>query len=86
MIFSQGIAAVVRKHTAKTGPGLRMLPLCPYTQNDPTPVPPDYVTGKFAQILNKYGLRRPDAKHTGKIFSLRLMDFQEQAYILRSDF
>lgn len=48
---------------------------------------PDYVTHHFSKMLERYGmphirfheLRHPYVKHTTKIFSLRLMDFQAQA-------
>ena len=51
-------------------------------------LPPRYVTLRFSQVLEKNGmrhirfhdLRHPYVKHTTKIFSLRLMDFQAQAY------
>ena len=49
---------------------------------------PNYVTEHFSWLIEKYGLRKvrfhdlrhPYVKHTTKIFSLRLMDFQAQAY------
>ena len=49
---------------------------------------PNFVTEHFDWLLTKYGLkhirfhdlRHPYVKHTTKIFSLRLMDFQAQAY------
>lgn len=49
---------------------------------------PDYLSNSFQIILQNYHLRRirfhdlrhPYVKHTTKIFSLRLMDFQAQAY------
>ena len=49
---------------------------------------PDYVTHHFSKMLERYGmphirfheLRHPYVKHTTKIFSLCLMDFQAQAY------
>ena len=49
---------------------------------------PDYVSQHFKQVLKKnnfrviryHDLRHPYVKHTTKIFSLRLMDFQAQAY------
>ena len=49
---------------------------------------PDYVTHHFSKMLERYGmphirfheLRHPYVKHTTKIFSLRLMNFQAQAY------
>lgn len=48
---------------------------------------PNYVTEHFSWLIEKYGLRKvrfhdlrhPYVKHTTKIFSLRLMDFQAQA-------
>lgn len=48
----------------------------------------DYLTNAFPKFLEDHGLRRmrfhdlrhPYVKHTTKIFSLRLMDFQAQAY------
>ena len=51
-------------------------------------IQPDSVTTGFPQMLKENGLRRirfhdlrhPYVKHTTKIFSLRLMDFQAQAY------
>lgn len=51
-------------------------------------IQPDSVTTGFPQLLKENGLRRirfhdlrhPYVKHTAKIFSLRLMDFQAQAY------
>ena len=51
-------------------------------------IQPDSVTTGFPQLLKEKGLRRirfhdlrhPYVKHTTKIFSLRLMDFQAQAY------
>ena len=51
-------------------------------------IQPDSVTTGFPQLLKENGLRRirfhdlrhPYVKHTTKIFSLRLMDFQAQAY------
>ena len=55
---------------------------------DGRPIAPDYVTHHFAALLRKHKLprirfhelRHPYVKHTTKIFSLRLMDFQAQAY------
>ena len=52
------------------------------------PYQPNYVTQHFKLILRKnhlrnirfHDLRHPYVKHTTKIFSLRLMDFQAQAY------
>ena len=49
---------------------------------------PNRVTQRFADLIRQYGLRKirfhdlrhPYVKHTTKIFSLRLMDFQAQAY------
>ena len=49
---------------------------------------PNFVTEHFDWLLTKYGLkhirfhdlRHPYVKHTTKIFSLRLMDSQAQAY------
>ena len=49
---------------------------------------PSYISHKFGDLLRKYNLphirfhdlRHPYVKHTTKIFSLRLMDFQAQAY------
>ena len=49
---------------------------------------PHYLTEAFAKLLKKHGLRKiryhdlrhPYVKPTTKIFSLRLMDFQAQAY------
>ena len=49
---------------------------------------PNRVTQRFADLIKQYGLRKirfhdlrhPYVKHTTKIFSLRLMDFQAQAY------
>ena len=49
---------------------------------------PEYLTSYFPQYIQKHGckrmrfhdLRHPYVKHTTKIFSLRLMDFQAQAY------
>ena len=51
-------------------------------------IQPDSVTTGFPQLLKENGLRRirfhdlrhPYVKHTTKIFSLRLMNFQAQAY------
>lgn len=51
-------------------------------------IKPHYVTEQFPKLLDANGLRRirfhdlrhPYVKHTTKIFSLRLMDFQAQAY------
>lgn len=51
-------------------------------------IQPDSVTTGFPQLLKENGLRRirfhdlrhPYVKHTTKIFSLRLMDFQAQTY------
>ena len=51
-------------------------------------IKPNYVSCGFPKLLEKHGLRRmrfhdlrhPYVKHTTKIFSLRLMDFQAQAY------
>ena len=48
----------------------------------------DYLTNAFPKFLESHGLRQmrfhdlrhPYVKHTTKIFSLRLMDFQAQAY------
>ena len=48
---------------------------------------PNRVTQRFADLIRQYGLRKirfhdlrhPYVKHTTKIFSLRLMDFQAQA-------
>ena len=55
---------------------------------DGRPIAPDYVTHHFPTLLRKHNLphirfhelRHPYVKHTTKIFSLRLMDFQAQAY------
>ena len=55
---------------------------------DGRPIAPDYVTHHFPALLRKHNLphirfhelRHPYVKHTTKIFSLRLMDFQAQAY------
>ena len=52
------------------------------------PYTPDFITDHFRKYLKKAGfrkitfheLRHPYVKHTTKIFSLRLMDFQAQAY------
>ena len=52
------------------------------------PYQPNYVTQHFKLVLRKnhlrnirfHDLRHPYVKHTTKIFSLRLMDFQAQAY------
>ena len=49
---------------------------------------PNYITDHFKLLLKQHGLRHirfhdlrhPYVKHTTKIFSLRLMDFQAQAY------
>ena len=49
---------------------------------------PNYITSQFPRLLERNGfrkirfhdLRHPYVKHTTKIFSLRLMDFQAQAY------
>ena len=49
---------------------------------------PDYLTSQFPAFIQRHGmkkmrfhdLRHPYVKHTTKIFSLRLMDFQAQAY------
>ena len=51
-------------------------------------IKPNFITQNFPLTLEKAGLRRiryhdlrhPHVKHTTKIFSLRLMDFQAQAY------
>ena len=51
-------------------------------------IKPSYVTRSFSKLLQANGfrhirfhdLRHPYVKHTTKIFSLRLMDFQAQAY------
>ena len=66
-----------------------------YTENpyvfkwdDGHPYSPDYISHRFNDLLKKHGLphirfheiRHPYVKHTTKIFSLRLMDFQAQAY------
>ena len=52
------------------------------------PIDPSYVRKRLQQILERadckkvrfHDLRHPYVKHTTKIFSLRLMDFQAQAY------
>ena len=52
------------------------------------PIDPSYVRKRLRQILERadckkvrfHDLRHPYVKHTTKIFSLRLMDFQAQAY------
>ena len=66
-----------------------------YTENpyvfkwdDGHPYSPDYISHRFNDLLKKHGLphirfheiRHPYVKHTTKIFSLRLMAFQAQAY------
>ena len=59
-----------------------------FTWEDGHPYSPDYVSHAFHKLLKKYDLphirfhdlRHPYVKHTTKIFSLRLMDFQAQAY------
>lgn len=59
-----------------------------FTWEDGHPYSPDYVSHTFHKLLKKYDLphirfhdlRHPYVKHTTKIFSLRLMDFQAQAY------
>ena len=51
-------------------------------------IKPNYVSCGFPKLLEEHGLRRvryhdlrhPYVKHTTKIFSLRLMDFQAKAY------
>ena len=51
-------------------------------------IKPNYVSCGFPKLLEEHGLRRvryhdlrhPYVKHTTKIFSLRLMEFQAQAY------
>ena len=58
-----------------------------FTWEDGHPYSPDYVSHTFHKLLKKYDLphirfhdlRHPYVKHTTKIFSLRLMDFQAQA-------
>ena len=53
-----------------------------------TLISPHYLTSSFPKLLEKnnlrhirfHDLRHPYVKHTTKIFSLRLMDFQAQAY------
>ena len=53
-----------------------------------TLISPHYLTASFPKLLEKnnlrhirfHDLRHPYVKHTTKIFSLRLMDFQAQAY------
>lgn len=53
-----------------------------------TDLTPDQISWKFADVLEQNGLphfrfhslKHPYVKHTTKIFSLRLMDFQAQAY------
>ena len=55
---------------------------------DGRPIAPDYVTHHFPTLLRKHNLphirfhelRHPYVKHTTKIFSLRSMAFQAQAY------
>lgn len=52
-------------------------------------IKPNYVSSTFGKLLAKnnlrhirfHDLRHPYVKHTTKIFSLRLMDFQAQAYL-----
>ena len=52
-------------------------------------IKPNYVSCGFPKLLEEHGLRRvryhdlrhPYVKHTTKIFSLRLMNFQAQAYL-----
>lgn len=59
-----------------------------FTWEDGHPYSPDYVSHTFHKLLKKYDLphirfhdlRHPYVKHTTKIFSLRLMGFQAQAY------
>ena len=59
-----------------------------FTQLDGTPINPDSVTKWFHAFIARsdlppihiHSLRHPYVKHTTKIFSLRLMDFQAQAY------
>lgn len=59
-----------------------------FTWEDGHPYSPDYVSHTFHKLLKKYDLphirfhdlRHPYVKHTTKIFSLRLMNFQAQAY------
>ena len=59
-----------------------------FTWEDGHPYSPDYVSHTFHKLLKKYDLphirfhdlRHPYVKHTTKIFSLRLMAFQAQAY------
>ena len=59
-----------------------------FTWEDGHPYSPDYVSHTFHKLLKKYDLphirfhdlRHPYVKHTTKIFSLRLMDSQAQAY------
>ena len=59
-----------------------------FTWEDGHPYSPDYVSHTFHKLLKKYDLphirfhdlRHPYVKHMTKIFSLRLMDSQAQAY------
>ena len=59
-----------------------------FTWEDGHPYSPDYVSHTFHKLLKKYDLphirfhdlRHPYVKHTTKIFSLRSMAFQAQAY------
>ena len=58
------------------------------TNSDQNPVEPRTMQNHFKKVLknsgitsaNYHSLRHPYVKHTTKIFSLRLMDFQAQAY------
>lgn len=84
-VFKIG-SAWVRKVTLENGKVVDNDML--FTKWDGEPMDPDIISTWFSKFLTEHGLpqvhfhslRHPYVKHTTKIFSLRLMDFQAQAY------
>ena len=84
IILPMSVVNVLREHKANTDSEW----IFPSPVKDGEPIDPQSVYRKMRKVLERaqckqirfHDLRHPYVKHTTKIFSLRLMDFQAQAY------
>ena len=84
IILPPAMAALLREYRKEVFSSL----MFPSRIKPDQPIDPGYVRKRLQQILERadckrvrfHDLRHPYVKHTTKIFSLRLMDFQAQAY------
>lgn len=84
IILPPAMAALLREYRKEVFSSL----MFPSRIKPNQPIDPSYVRKRLQQILERadckrvrfHDLRHPYVKHTTKIFSLRLMDFQAQAY------